>query len=200
MTLIFRGSCSGGGGGGAGQTADMHADMGSYTNGGSGAPWWEEWDPSEAETRQQRGAPKKPKPWQAPADSDAQLLNGLGTEVRHSRGSTGTDAAVTKRYAVKCMVQRPSLDNPILQLHGPQPVVVAAAWHMIDSTCAVCRGCTSRLLPLQALKAEVVRRQGAVLSPKPGSDESKMDPIIRQARLRCAAPNSIPCQSKAVTA
>ena len=36
----------------------------------------------------------------------------------------------------------------------------------------------------QALRAEVVRRQGALLSPEPGSEEAAMDPSIRQARLR----------------
>lgn len=39
-------------------------------------------------------------------------------------------------------------------------------------------------LTTQALRAEVARRQGAVLSPSPGSDEAAMDPSIRQARLR----------------
>ena len=37
----------------------------------------------------------------------------------------------------------------------------------------------------QALRAEVVRRQAALLTPEPGSEEATMDPSIRQARLRC---------------
>lgn len=41
-------------------------------------------------------------------------------------------------------------------------------------------------LSLQDLKTEVTRRQAAVLQPLPGSDESAMDPLARQGRLRDA--------------
>ena len=67
---------------------DASAEFGSYDNGGGGAAWWQEWEPSAAEARQQQQqqAPQKSRPWQPPADSDAQVLAALTTKVRDACG------------------------------------------------------------------------------------------------------------------
>lgn len=68
---------------------DVAAGFGSYDNSGGGAAWWQEWEPSASEAQQQQQqqrqqqqqAPHRPRPWQPPADSDAQVLTTLTTQV-----------------------------------------------------------------------------------------------------------------------
>ena len=69
--------CSGEGG----SAVDLRADMGDFGGGGPGAAWWQEWQPTAAEERQEQQRARKHKAWQAPADSDAQLLASFTTEV-----------------------------------------------------------------------------------------------------------------------
>ena len=79
---------------------DVAAGFGSYDNSGGGAAWWQEWEPSAAEARQQQQqqqrqqqqqAPHRPRPWQPPADSDAQVLTTLTTQVMTGLALTDPD-------------------------------------------------------------------------------------------------------------
>jgi hypothetical protein len=77
---------------------DVAASFGSYDNSGGGAAWWQEWEPSASEARQQQQqqqrqqqqqqAPHRPRPWQPPADSDAQVLTTLTTQVSSGHALT----------------------------------------------------------------------------------------------------------------
>ena len=77
---------------------DVAAGSGSYDNSGGGAAWWQEWEPSASEARQQQQqqrqqqqqTPRRPRPWQPPADSDAQVLGTLTLQVIVGRASTAT--------------------------------------------------------------------------------------------------------------
>jgi hypothetical protein len=82
---------------------DVAAGFGSYDNSGGGAAWWQEWEPSASEARQQQQqqqqqqrqqqqqAPHRPRPWQPPADSDAQVLTTLTTQVASGHAWTDQD-------------------------------------------------------------------------------------------------------------
>ncbi len=64
-----------------GASMDMRGDAAASFMAEAGASWWDEWEPTAAEQRQ-HAPPRKRRAWQPPADSDAQLLAKLTTEVR----------------------------------------------------------------------------------------------------------------------